>query len=62
MSWLFEDDICWCYNSQLVGELGCNKTKCFRHMSNRRNKEGIFTCSYFKDTPECPYDEVEEGK
>lgn len=62
MSWLFEDDICWCYNSQLVDELGCNKVECFRHMSNRKNKKGIFTCSYLKDTPDCPYNKTEEGK
>ena len=43
----FHDDITWCGSE-------CDNTECFRHLSNRRNKEGYFTMSYLKDTELCP--------
>jgi len=52
MTWLFDDDICWCGDSD-----NCPRTDCFRHMSNRRKSEGtdIFTYALFKDTPDCVF-------
>jgi len=53
----FEDDICWCSNSNLKGEKGCDKTDCFRHLSNRKPqaRPNIFSCGFLKNTPSCPY-------
>lgn len=45
----FEDDICWCGNSN-----ECNNIDCFRHLNNRKTKEGIFTVGLLKDTEYCP--------
>ena len=45
----FEDDICYCGNSD-----ECNNISCFRHTNNRRIKEGIFTVGLLKDTEYCP--------
>ena len=57
--WLFDDDICWCCNSREKGEQGCDKTECFRHLSNRKTRShpDIFTVSFLKGTRDCPYKE-----
>ena len=47
--WGWEDDICWCGNSD-----ECTFTDCFRHMNNRKIKEGIFTMGLLKGTTSCP--------
>jgi len=54
----FEDDICWCYNSQEKDEFGCDKVECFRHMSNRKpqSQPDIFTVAYLKGTQDCPFE------
>lgn len=55
---MFNDDICWCHNSELEGDIGCNKKDCFRHMSNRKKPEDgpdIYTRADLKDTVYCPY-------
>lgn len=57
MSWLFEDDICWCGNSD-----SCKNIDCFRHLDNRKVKEGIYTIGLLKDTEFCPLNEREEEK
>ncbi len=52
----YEDDICWCWNSQ--EESGCEQKDCFRHLSHRKKpKDGpdIFTTSCLKETVYCPY-------
>lgn len=54
---LFEDDICYCGNSD-----ECNNISCFRHMSNRRIKEGIFTTGLLKGTEYCPGFKRKENK
>ena len=62
MSWIFENDITWCYNSSRIdGEYGCNHTDCFRHLSNLKT-DGYTLCSmaYLKNTPTCPH--FKEGK
>ena len=43
----FEDDICWCSDSDK-----CNNTNCFRHMSNRKTA-GIFTTGSLMGTEYC---------
>lgn len=48
LDWIF-DDICWCGNSD-----ECEDTKCYRHFSNRKEKDGFFTCANLKDTDTCP--------
>lgn len=52
MSWLFDDDISWCGNSEY-----CGITECFRHLNNRRPQPApdIFTVGLFQNTPDCPY-------
>lgn len=52
MSWLFNDDICWCGNSN-----ECDITECFRHLSNRRPqpKPDIYTMANFMGNIDCPY-------
>ena len=49
--WLFDDDICWCGDSDR-----CTNTECFRHLSNRRKSEGIdiFTMALLMGTEVCP--------
>ena len=52
---MFDDDICWCADSDR-----CKNKNCFRHMSNRRHyTEGpdIFTCAKLMGTDICPLDE-----
>ena len=44
---LFEDDICWCFDSDR-----CDNTDCFRHMNNRKTA-GIFTGSALMGTEYC---------
>ena len=48
----FDDDICWCGDSD-----NCPRTDCFRHMSNRkhRNQPDIFTLARFQGTPDCVF-------
>ena len=62
MMGFFDDDICWCANSTLEGENGCDLTKCFRHMANRKPQPqpDIFTCASLKGTDSCPYNEERE--
>lgn len=43
----FEDDICWCADSQ-----ECDNTSCFRHTNNRRTA-GVFTSGHLMDTELC---------
>ena len=61
----FNDDISWCYNSveeNKETKIYCNKTKCFRHISNYKPQSfpAIFTVAAFKGTIDCPY--FEEGE
>ncbi len=64
MNWLFEDDICWCYNSSdaAVGVEPCRNKRCFRHLANRvkDSERDIFTIAIFKGTKDCPYFNKEE--
>lgn len=58
MSWLFDDDVCWCGNSDI-----CGVTECFRHLKNRKpqSKPDVCTMANFMGNPDCPYyDEFEE--
>ena len=43
----FEDDICWCSDSDR-----CDNTNCFRHMNNRKTA-GIFTAGSLMGTEYC---------
>lgn len=55
---MFDDDICWCYNSQEEEGSNCEQKNCFRHLSNRKKPESgpdIFTVSCLKGTIYCPY-------
>ena len=45
----FEDDICWCADSN-----ECTNDDCFRHMLNRTQRQGIFTMGHLKNTELCP--------
>ncbi len=58
MSWLFDDDICWCGDSHI-----CNITECFRHTNNRKPQSSpdICTMANLMNTPVCPYYE-EQGE
>ena len=59
MSWLFDDDICWCGNSNI-----CGITECFRHLNNRKLQPAPDICSMglFMGNPDCPYyDEMEDN-
>lgn len=47
------DDITWC-------GCECDNVDCYRHVSNRRIKTGIFTMSYLRNTSLCPLKELEE--
>ncbi len=51
MSWLLDDDICWCADSDI-----CEATRCFRHLKHREPNPApdILTLAHFKDTPDCP--------
>lgn len=51
-NWI-HDDITWCGNE-------CSHTECFRHPSNRLNKEGWYSAAMFKGTATCPL--TKEGK
>ena len=53
----FNDDICWCGNSNPKETDYCDKTFCFRHMANRKSQEApdIFTMGMLKNTEVCPY-------
>lgn len=58
MDMWFDDDICWCADSDR-----CKNTECFRHMSNRRSAVAgpdIFTCACLMSTEICPL--TEEGE
>lgn len=59
MSWLFDDDICWCADSWY-----CKYTQCFRHMSHRKAQPepDVFTLAAFMGTPDCPYIDKWEDK
>ena len=52
---MFEDDICWCADSQ-----NCKNDECFRHMNNRTVRQGIFTMSHLMWTDLCPLKEETE--
>lgn len=56
MTFLFQDDICWCADSD-----HCGITECFRHLSHRtpQSTPDIFTTGCLQDTPNCPYYELE---
>ena len=43
----FEDDICWCADSD-----ECENLECFRHLSNKTDY-GVFTLSHLMDTEYC---------
>ena len=49
---LFDDDICWCGDSNR-----CDKKECIRHMSNRtpQPEPDLYTCAQFMGTKDCPY-------
>ena len=48
----FDDDICWCGNSDT-----CENKECFRHLDNKKIKEGIYTLGLLKNTIYCPLNE-----
>lgn len=50
MSWLFEDDICYCMSE-------CDHTECFRH--NSHSGSGIHTMGLLKNTEYCPLEKGE---
>lgn len=54
---LFDDDICWCSDSDR-----CDKFECFRHMTNRMRQPelGVFTSASLMGTIDCPYFEGEK--
>lgn len=54
---LFDDDICWCSDSDR-----CDKFECFRHMTNRMHQSelGVFTSASLMGTRDCPYFEEEK--
>ena len=59
MNTFFEDDTCWCADSNI-----CNITECFRHLNNRKPHPtpDIFTMASFQNNPDCPYyDSESEG-
>ena len=43
----FEDDICWCMDSET-----CTNYNCFRHLTHMSEAK-IFTCSHLKGTEYC---------
>lgn len=49
----FDDDICWCGNSE-----ECENKECFRHLSNKKTpnkgEKDIFTIGMLKGTEYCP--------
>lgn len=50
MSFLFDDDICWCANE-------CDNLNCFRNLKNRKRQavdHDVYTAAYLKDTECCP--------
>ena len=47
------DDITWCGSE-------CDNVDCFRHISNRRMKTGLFSMSLLKDTELCPLNKINE--
>lgn len=53
---LFNDDICWCADSD-----HCDKVECFRHMTNRapQPEPDVFTTASLMGTRDCPYFEEE---
>jgi len=52
----FDDDICWCSDSD-----HCDKFECFRHMTNRmQSSDFVFTSGSLMGTTDCPY--FEGGK
>ena len=57
MRWLFENDICWCADSNKCGNTGC-----FRHLNNKSSDEKIFTCGWLMDTEYCPLVEYIEDE
>lgn len=48
MQMWFDSDICWCADS-----IRCNKTDCFRHLSNKDDGERIFTCGSLMGSEYC---------
>ena len=52
MSSFFNDDICWCGDSDI-----CNITECFRHMNNRKPQPSpdVFTMASLMNTSICPF-------
>ena len=44
------DDITWCMSD-------CDKTECFRHLSNKHKETIRYSGAYLKDTELCPYKE-----
>ena len=55
--YFWEDDICWCADSD-----ECKKTECFRHLDNRRSEPVIFTMAHLKYTEYCSRKLEEEVK
>lgn len=49
-NWI-HDDITWCNKED------CEHKDCFRHLANRKNKEGWFSLAELKNTEYCPYKE-----
>ena len=48
MDMWFDSDICWCADS-----IRCNKTDCFRHLTNKDDSERIFTCGSLMGSEYC---------
>lgn len=46
----FEDDICWCNNSQQ-----CKHEDCFRNLRQMKGEYKYFTISNLQGTELCPY-------
>lgn len=54
----FDDDICWCSDSD-----HCDKFECFRHMTNRmQSSDFVFTSGSLMGTADCPYFEGERNQ
>lgn len=57
MDMWFDSDICWCADS-----IRCNKTDCFRHLTNKDDSERIFTCGSLMGSEYCQLGKDEEDE
>ena len=52
----FDNDICWCADSNR-----CENTECFRHLTNKNDEERIFTCGNLMGSEYCPMNKEGEN-